>query len=116
LIEFASAPFWGSFADRFRKGRLLLMFSLACWILFTLGIGFVEPGTPFCIREYRNASGSYRQLTKAGPIVKGGALGYLKQATGLRRRRKGTLLCVDKFAYLSDYHRLLYNLIFSCHR
>ncbi len=42
LVEFASAPFWGSFGDRFRKGKVLLMFSLASFIFFTLAIGFVQ--------------------------------------------------------------------------
>lgn len=36
FIEFMSAPFWSSLADRFRKCKVMLMLSLFCWIVFTL--------------------------------------------------------------------------------
>ncbi|NWH82383.1 MFSD6 protein, partial [Piaya cayana] len=49
FIEFCSAPFWGVVADRFRKGKTVLLFSLLCWVLFNLGIGFVRPATLRCI-------------------------------------------------------------------
>lgn len=49
FIEFCSAPFWGVVADRFRKGKIVLLFSLLCWVLFNLGIGFVKPATLRCI-------------------------------------------------------------------
>ncbi|NXA41955.1 MFSD6 protein, partial [Eudromia elegans] len=49
FIEFCSAPFWGVVADRFRKGKIVLLFSLLCWVLFNLGIGFVRPATLRCI-------------------------------------------------------------------
>lgn len=49
FIEFISAPFWGQFSDKFRKGRLLLLFTLSCWILFTVAIGFVKPTTKWCL-------------------------------------------------------------------
>lgn len=49
FIEFCSAPFWGVVADRFRKGKIVLLFSLLCWVLFNLGIGFVTPATLRCV-------------------------------------------------------------------
>ncbi|KAG8432799.1 hypothetical protein GDO86_017153 [Hymenochirus boettgeri] len=49
FIEFCSAPFWGVIADRFRKGKLVLLFSVLCWVLFNLGIGFVKPAELTCV-------------------------------------------------------------------
>ncbi|XP_073504037.1 major facilitator superfamily domain-containing protein 6 [Phyllobates terribilis] len=49
FIEFCSAPFWGVIADRFRKGKIVLLFSLLCWVLFNLGIGFVKPAALLCV-------------------------------------------------------------------
>lgn len=49
FIEFCSAPFWGIIADRFRKGKIVLLFSVLCWVLFNLGIGFVKPAALVCI-------------------------------------------------------------------
>ncbi|KAM4697812.1 major facilitator superfamily domain-containing protein 6 [Rhinophrynus dorsalis] len=48
FIEFCSAPFWGVIADRFRKGKMVLLFSVLCWVLFNLGIGFVKPAALIC--------------------------------------------------------------------
>uniref|UniRef100_A0A5S6PZH6 MFS domain-containing protein n=1 Tax=Trichuris muris TaxID=70415 RepID=A0A5S6PZH6_TRIMR len=49
FVEFASAPFWGGLADRFRKGKLVLLFALICWIVSTLAMDFVQPTAPFCL-------------------------------------------------------------------
>ncbi|XP_039178018.1 major facilitator superfamily domain-containing protein 6 isoform X4 [Crotalus tigris] len=49
FIEFCSAPFWGVVADRFKKGKVVLLFSLLCWVLFNVGIGFVKPATLRCV-------------------------------------------------------------------
>ncbi|XP_003378390.1 transporter, major facilitator family, partial [Trichinella spiralis] len=49
FVEFASAPFWGGLADRFRKGKAILLFSLICWIVFTLSLDFIQPNSPFCL-------------------------------------------------------------------
>nr|XP_006636797.1 PREDICTED: major facilitator superfamily domain-containing protein 6 isoform X1 [Lepisosteus oculatus] len=48
FIEFCSAPFWGVVADRFKKGKIVLLFSVLCWILFNCGIGFVKPASMTC--------------------------------------------------------------------
>ncbi|CDQ67573.1 unnamed protein product [Oncorhynchus mykiss] len=48
FIEFCSAPFWGVVADRFKKGKPLLLFSVLCWLVFNCGIGFVKPAAMVC--------------------------------------------------------------------
>ncbi|XP_059478418.1 major facilitator superfamily domain-containing protein 6 isoform X1 [Neocloeon triangulifer] len=55
FIEFLAAPFWGSLADRHQKGKQLLLFSLASWIVFTLPLGFIQPPATSCILR-RNAT------------------------------------------------------------
>lgn len=49
FIEFCSAPFWGVVADRFKKGKALLLFSVLCWLMFNCGIGFVKPAEVKCV-------------------------------------------------------------------
>ncbi|KAI8421357.1 hypothetical protein MSG28_009442 [Choristoneura fumiferana] len=49
FVEFLSAPFWGGLADRWRKGRTLLLASLAAWIVFTLPLSWVQPGAVACV-------------------------------------------------------------------
>ncbi|KAM8872101.1 major facilitator superfamily domain-containing protein 6-like isoform 1-T1 [Synchiropus picturatus] len=48
FIEFCSAPFWGVVADRFKKGKIVLLFSVLCWLFFNCGIGFVKPADMRC--------------------------------------------------------------------
>ncbi|XP_076310035.1 major facilitator superfamily domain-containing protein 6-like [Tachypleus tridentatus] len=49
FIEFLSAPLWGGLADRFRKGKVMLLFSLFCWIVFTLALDFIYPPASSCV-------------------------------------------------------------------
>ncbi|XP_014771110.1 major facilitator superfamily domain-containing protein 6 [Octopus bimaculoides] len=49
FVEFCSAPLWGVFADKWKKGKQLLLFSLFCWIAFTLSLAFVRPPAHSCI-------------------------------------------------------------------
>ncbi|KAJ0062479.1 hypothetical protein NL108_013682 [Boleophthalmus pectinirostris] len=49
FIEFCSAPFWGVVADRFKKGKVVLLFSVFCWLTFNCGIGFVKPAEIKCV-------------------------------------------------------------------
>ncbi|XP_011496163.1 PREDICTED: major facilitator superfamily domain-containing protein 6 [Ceratosolen solmsi marchali] len=53
FIEFLSAPFWGSWADRWKKGKLILLASLSSWIIFTLPLGFIQPPATSCM-IYKN--------------------------------------------------------------
>ncbi|KAI5747651.1 hypothetical protein M8J77_017023 [Diaphorina citri] len=49
FVEFLAAPFWGSLADRWQKGKTILLVSLSCWIIFTLPLGFIQPPATSCI-------------------------------------------------------------------
>ncbi|XP_077401089.1 major facilitator superfamily domain-containing protein 6-A-like [Vanacampus margaritifer] len=49
FIEFCSAPFWGVVADRFKKGKAVLLFSVFCWLVFNCAIGFVKPADMKCV-------------------------------------------------------------------
>ncbi|XP_028837433.1 major facilitator superfamily domain-containing protein 6-A-like isoform X2 [Denticeps clupeoides] len=49
FIEFCSAPFWGLVADRFKKGKAVLLFSVLCWLTFNCGIVFVQPAEMTCV-------------------------------------------------------------------
>ncbi|XP_023670603.1 major facilitator superfamily domain-containing protein 6-like isoform X1 [Paramormyrops kingsleyae] len=51
FIEFCSAPFWGVIADRFKKGKAVLLFSVLCFLLFNGGIGFVKPAEMHCVEK-----------------------------------------------------------------
>lgn len=49
FIEFLSVPFWTGMADRWRRGKEMLLFALLCWVLFTLAIAFVRPPAHKCL-------------------------------------------------------------------
>lgn len=63
FIEFCSAPFWGVVADRFKKGKAVLLFSVLCWLVFNCGIGFVKPAEMKC--EEKGAA----PLTTVAPVM-----------------------------------------------
>lgn len=48
FVEFLSAPFWASISERWRKGRIILLGSMLCWIGFTLAMGFIKPPVHSC--------------------------------------------------------------------
>ncbi|XP_072932395.1 major facilitator superfamily domain-containing protein 6 [Epargyreus clarus] len=50
FVEFLSAPFWGGLADRWQKGRTLLLASLGAWIVFTLPLSWVQPSAVACVQ------------------------------------------------------------------
>ncbi|XP_012281438.1 major facilitator superfamily domain-containing protein 6 [Orussus abietinus] len=54
FVEFLSAPFWGSLADRWQKGKLILLASISCWIIFTLPMGFIQPPATSCMTRKNN--------------------------------------------------------------
>lgn len=51
FIEFCSAPFWGGIADKKRKWYHFTLFSLLCWIIFTLAMAFVQPPHKACVGD-----------------------------------------------------------------
>ncbi|XP_039954018.1 major facilitator superfamily domain-containing protein 6 [Bactrocera tryoni] len=63
FVEFLSAPFWGSYADRCRQGKKLLLASLACWVLFTIPLSFIKPEAVNCI-ERKNETDFVLTLTR----------------------------------------------------
>lgn len=54
IIEYLAIPFWNKIADRFQKGKIMLLVSLASWILFTQPIGHIHPPVVSC--KYYNGS------------------------------------------------------------
>lgn len=56
FVEFLSAPFWGSLADRWQKGKLLLLASLSAWIIFTVPLGSIQPPATSCIEIKNNTA------------------------------------------------------------
>lgn len=56
FVEFLSAPFWGSYADRCKKGKLLLVASLTSWIIFTLPLGFIQPPAAGCMEGFNSTT------------------------------------------------------------
>lgn len=59
--------FFFVFFFRWRKGKLLLLASLSCWIIFTLPLGFIQPPATRCIVK-KNAS-TYMLETPMAPRV-----------------------------------------------
>ena len=51
MVEFFSAPLLGSLADRLNKRKLLMIFSLVCWISFNFSLAFIKPAPVTC-RKY----------------------------------------------------------------
>ncbi|RWS13364.1 major facilitator superfamily domain-containing protein 6-like protein [Dinothrombium tinctorium] len=49
FIEFLSAPFWSSIANKFKKGKILLLASLLSWIIFTWSLSAVRPPAAACV-------------------------------------------------------------------
>ncbi|CAJ0941122.1 unnamed protein product, partial [Mesorhabditis belari] len=98
IVELASHPFWASFASRFRKEKLLLLFSLGSLIIFTLAIGLVQPITPFCVVLMETEDGRpapptgnetcVSMLSPPGEVIRGGAIGMLKEVAGLGKKRR----------------------------
>lgn len=49
FIEFLATPFWAHIGQRWRQAKFILLFSLICWIGFTLGLGFIHPPVHSCL-------------------------------------------------------------------
>ncbi|XP_076858497.1 major facilitator superfamily domain-containing protein 6-B [Brachyhypopomus gauderio] len=72
FIEFCSAPFWGVVADRFNKGKAVLLFSVFCWVVFNCGIGFVKPADMTCVenRPHVTLPANTTQLGPSGNLTR----------------------------------------------
>ncbi len=49
FVEFVAAPFWAQVGKRWRQTKVILLFSLLCWIATTLAIGFIHPPVHSCL-------------------------------------------------------------------
>ncbi|KAL3313499.1 Major facilitator superfamily domain-containing protein 6 [Cichlidogyrus casuarinus] len=49
LVECFGAPFWSQVAEKWKKGKSILVGSICCWIIFNLTIGFIKPGPVACL-------------------------------------------------------------------
>jgi nitrate/nitrite transporter NarK len=49
FIELVAGPFWGNVAERWKKWKTILLFSLFCWVAFTLSLAFVQPPAHSCL-------------------------------------------------------------------
>ena len=49
FVELCSAPMWGGVADRFKKGKTLLLLAMVCWIAFTIGLAYIHPPANSCV-------------------------------------------------------------------
>ncbi|XP_078660686.1 major facilitator superfamily domain-containing protein 6-like [Branchiostoma floridae x Branchiostoma belcheri] len=61
FVEFCSCLLWGVVADRWRKGKAVLLFSLACWVAFTSSIALVTPKDVPCLND-TDESSDYEDL------------------------------------------------------
>ncbi|XP_071320804.1 major facilitator superfamily domain-containing protein 6-A-like [Trachinotus anak] len=101
FIEFCSAPFWGVVADRFKKGKAVLLFSVFCWLVFNSGIGFVKPAEMKC--EEKGAA----PATTVTPVVTSlphGNFTSPSNSTNHTRSRR-SLLDLPKLLDFSMLHR-----------
>lgn len=67
FVEFLSAPFWGSYADKSKKGKILLLASISCWIIFTLPLGYIQPPAISCVQRYNE---TYYEVKTTSRLVK----------------------------------------------
>ncbi|KAL1491782.1 hypothetical protein ABEB36_012328 [Hypothenemus hampei] len=49
FVEFLAAPFWGSLADKWQRGKILFLASLASWIIFTVPLGSIQSTAISCM-------------------------------------------------------------------
>uniref|UniRef100_A0A0N5ATI8 MFS domain-containing protein n=1 Tax=Syphacia muris TaxID=451379 RepID=A0A0N5ATI8_9BILA len=80
------------------QGKVLLIFSLVSYILFTWAIGSVQPDTPFCVTKPENSSGCFK-LTEAGEVTHGAlfnAMDTLTKSTNFKEDSVVDISSVDK--------------------
>uniref|UniRef100_UPI0037E7B80F major facilitator superfamily domain-containing protein 6-A-like n=1 Tax=Semicossyphus pulcher TaxID=241346 RepID=UPI0037E7B80F len=106
FIEFCSAPFWGVVADRFKKGKAVLLFSVLCWLVFNCGIGFVKPAEMKC--EEKGAA----LTTTVAPVATTLPQENITQASNSTRHPRGRRSLLDLpglnevlDTYFSAFHR-----------
>lgn len=58
VVQCLGAPFWGTLADRYKAGRIILMGGIMAWIVKAFLILAVRPSNQQCIQVYVNKSGN----------------------------------------------------------
>ncbi|KAG9349184.1 hypothetical protein JZ751_029508 [Albula glossodonta] len=106
FIEFCSAPFWGVVADRFKRGKAVLLFSVLCWIVFNCGIGFVKPAEMFCVEK--NPTVPPTNASIPIPTVNHTIPPPQTQTNNSRSRRSAT---GDFYTSRSLFHVSVYNIL-----
>lgn len=75
--------------------------------MFTLAVGFVQPITPYCVVLVPEGNATCQMmLVPAGKIIRGGALGMLKEAVvGRTRRTTAENQIIEKIIDLSSFDK-----------
>ncbi|XP_023285617.1 major facilitator superfamily domain-containing protein 6 isoform X1 [Seriola lalandi dorsalis] len=104
FIEFCSAPFWGVVADRFKKGKAVLLFSVFCWLVFNSGIGFVKPAEMKCEEKGSSPATTVTPVMTTHPD---GNVTNLNNSTNHTRRRRSFLDFpgLPELPHVSLFHR-----------
>ncbi|XP_044044363.1 major facilitator superfamily domain-containing protein 6-A-like isoform X4 [Siniperca chuatsi] len=100
FIEFCSAPFWGVVADRFKKGKALLLFSVLCWLVFNCGIGFVKPAEMKCEEK-----GAAPPTAAAPPVITTLPRSTVWQPSNSTNHTRSRRSLLDLDSYVSVLHR-----------
>ena len=58
VVQCLGAPFWGTLADRYKAGRIILMGGVMAWVVKAFLILAVQPQNQQCIEVYVNVSGN----------------------------------------------------------
>ncbi|KAM9836110.1 major facilitator superfamily domain-containing protein 6-like [Aulostomus maculatus] len=103
FIEFCSAPFWGVVADRFKKGKMVLLFSVFCWLVFNCGIGLVKPADLKCVEKGGAATSAPPPWVTTPPQDNITLLNNSTNHTRSRRSLSELLVTLD--SHLSPRHR-----------
>ncbi|XP_051880255.1 major facilitator superfamily domain-containing protein 6-B [Pristis pectinata] len=102
FIEFCSAPFWGVIADRFRKGKIVLLFSVMCWIVFNLGIGFVKPATMRCESRNPVPTTAVPNVSTSSMLSAAATTNHSIQNSSNKSRIQRDILANQRFRYLGN--------------
>ena len=55
--------------DRYQKGKLMLLASLSCWIIFTLPLGFIQPPVTTCMIQKNSSCYLAAPVNSKGPRI-----------------------------------------------
>ena len=67
FVEFLSVPLWANISERMRKGKIILLVSMTCWILFTLTVGAIKPPVHSCLMH--NETHVFNEMMGSRPLL-----------------------------------------------